>query len=256
MDNPLTARNLRIDLDYDGTDFRGFVPQPGLRTVGGELQRVLERVLGSPTRVIPAGRTDSGVHARGQVVSFRTESDIGLDELKGALNALVGQDVVVHEVSEVAREFDARKSAKSRRYGYAIWNATSRNLWERRWSAHVDAPLDPEAMDQACRPLVGLHDFAAFRTHRTQDDPRRRTMREVYCAHWRRDESDPRMLRFEIEADGFLRHMVRTIVGSAVQVGLGKLPASGILGMLERGERAGAGPTAPANGLALIGVTY
>ena len=249
-------RNVRINLDYDGTDFRGFVPQPGLRTVGGELERVLDRVLSRPTRVTPAGRTDSGVHARGQVVSFHTESAIPVDDLNGALNPLVGQDVVVLDVAEADPAFDARRSAKRRRYAYAIWNGPIRNVWQRRWAAHVDSALDPDAMDEACRPLVGVHDFAAFRTHKAQDDPGRTTTREVYWARWRRDEMDPRILRFEIEADGFLRHMVRTIVGSAVQVGLGKLPAAGIAEMLQRGERAAAGPTAPAHGLTLIGVTY
>lgn len=245
-----------MDLDYDGTDFRGFVPQPGLRTVGGELEAALERVLGAPIRVTPAGRTDSGVHARGQVASFETNSKLPSADLKRALNALIGQDVVVREVCDGPPGFDARRSARARRYGYAIWNGPDRNVWQRRWMGHVQSELDLEAMDCACQALVGKHDFAAFRTHQAQDEPGRETIREVYAASWRRDEIDPHIIRFEIEADGFLRHMVRTIVGSAILVGLGKLPVGAMAEMLARRERAASGPTAPASGLTLLKVTY
>lgn len=249
-------RVIRIDLQYEGTDFRGFAPQPGARTVGGELEAVLRRVLGEPVRVTPAGRTDSGVHAIGQVASFRTLSDLPMEEIKLALNALVGRDVLIQQVSEAPPDFDARRSAQSRRYGYAIWNERERSLWDRRWTAHVEEPLDVKAMQRACEPLVGRHDFAAFRTHRTQDPPQRGTVRRVLAAQWRRDASVSSILRFNIEADAFLRHMVRSIVGSAILVGQGKLPASALAAMLAKGERAEAGPTAPALGLTLLEVKY
>jgi len=181
-------RTIRLDVEYDGTDFRGFAPQPRARTVGGELEEVLQRVLGQRTRVTPAGRTDTGVHARGQVVSLHTESAIPCSELKRALNALVGQDLLVRTVNDVDESFDARKSAETRCYGYAIWNGPDRNVWERRWMGHVDMPLNVDTMNDACQALVGRHDFAAFRTHRTQDDPTRGTVRRVLSsmgARWR-----------------------------------------------------------------------
>lgn len=249
-------RTLRIDLEYDGTNFRGFAPQPGLRTVGGELEAALGRVLGEPIRVTSAARTDSGVHARGQVVSLLADSGVVLADLKKALNALIGPDMLVRDVCDAPAGFDARRSARTRRYGYAIWNGPERNVWERRWTVHIDEPLDMEAMHDACQALVGRHDFGAFRTHQAQDDPGKGTIRRVHGAGWRRDEADPRILRFEIEADAFLRHMVRTIVGSSILVGLGKAPRTAFTAMLAGGERAAAGPTAPASGLALLEVTY
>src|SRR5436309_1192810 len=163
-------RTIRLDVQYDGTDFHGFAPQPAARAVGGELEDVLERVLGQRPRVNPAGRTDTGVHAKGQVVSFQTESAMSCAELKRAVNALVGSDLLVKEVSDAPDGFDARRSAETRCYGYSIWNGPDRNVWERRWMGYVGGPLDVEAMDRSCQHLVGKHDFAAFRTHRSQDD--------------------------------------------------------------------------------------
>jgi tRNA pseudouridine38-40 synthase len=249
-------RVLRIDLDYDGTDFRGFAPQPGARTVGGELERVLSLVLGEPVRVTPGARTDSGVHAQGQVVSVRTGANASETEVKRALNALVGQDVWVRNVVAVDPAFDARRSARSRRYRYRIWNSTERSVWERRWSVQIGGGLDVDAMHEACQLLLGKHDFAAFRTHRAQDDVERSTVRRVIASDWRRDSIEPGEVTFEIEADAFLRHMVRTIVGSSILVGQGKLPVAALSEMLKTGERAAAGPTAPAQGLTLMEIKY
>ncbi len=249
-------RVIRLDVEYEGTDFYGYAPQPGLRTVGGEIEGVLARVLGESIRAVPGARTDAGVHARGQVVSFETRSETPAQEIRRALNALLGKDVSVLGAGEVAPGFDARRAARSRRYAYAIWNARERTVWHRRSTWHVEAPLDVPAMEAACQPLVGMYDFAAFRTHRSQDDPNRTTVRRVLGATWRRDEDVPAIIRFDIEADGFLRHMVRSIVGSAMLVGEGKLPIGAMSEMLARGERASAGPTAPAEGLTLLAVTY
>ncbi len=250
------VRVIRLDIEYDGTDYRGFAPQPNARTVGGELERVLGRVCGEIVRVTPGGRTDSGVHARGQVVSFRTSSPIATGELKKAINALVDPDLYVKDVGEAASDFDARRSAVSRRYGYAIWNAPARSVWHRRWMGHVATPLDVERMNTACQVLLGRHDFAAFRTHQSQDPPGLGTERRVHAISWSRDETDGNVVRFEIEADAFLRHMVRTIVGSSILVGEGKLPVTGIGAMLDSRQRAAAGPTAPAHGLTLLEVKY
>lgn len=220
------------------------------------MSAVLARVLGETVRVTPGGRTDSGVHALGQVASMQTTSSVGVQDLKRALNALVGQDLLISEVVEVEPGFDARKDARSRRYEYAVWNGPDRSVVHRRWTAHVSDPLDVEAMDRACQVLLGRHDFAAFRTHRSQDDPLRSTVRGVTSIGWRRDRIEPRLVRLRIEADGFLRHMVRAVVGSAIRVGLGKAPVEWIGQILALEERAAAGPTAPASGLTLLEITY
>jgi tRNA pseudouridine38-40 synthase len=224
--------------------------------VGGELEAILARVCGERVRVTPGGRTDSGVHALGQVVSFRTHSVIAAGELKRALNALIGGDLFVRGVEDADDTFDARRSAQTRRYRYAIWNAPDRNVWRRRWMTHVETLLDAERMNAACQVLAGKHDFAAFRTHKSQDPPGLGTVRRVRSAVWSRSSADPNVVQFEIEADAYLRHMVRTIVGSAILVGSGKLPVDAVGQMLERRDRAAAGPTAPANGLTLLEVTY
>ena len=123
-------RVIRLDLEYEGTDFYGYAPQPGLRTVGGEIEGVLARVLGESIRAVPGARTDAGVHARGQVVSFETRSERPAQEIRRALNALLGKDVAVLGAGEAAPGFDARRAARSRRYAYAIWNARERTVWQ------------------------------------------------------------------------------------------------------------------------------
>jgi tRNA pseudouridine38-40 synthase len=248
-------RVIRLDIEYEGTDFHGYALQRHQRTVGGEIDGALTRILGEPIRTVAGARTDAGVHARGQVASFGTRSDMAVNEMRRALNALVGKDVAVNAVTDADPGFDARRAARSRRYEYAIWNAAARSVWDRRSTWHIGDHLDVPAMEAACQQLIGKHDFASFRTHRTQDDANRSTVRRVLCSNWRRDEATP-IIRFQIEADGFLRHMVRTIVGSAVLVGKGDLPVDAVEVMLARGERAAAGPTAPPQGLTLMEVTY
>lgn len=247
---------IRLDLEYEGTDFRGFAPQPGLRTVGGELTRALNQVLSDEIRIIPAARTDAGVHARGQVVSFSTATHLPSVELRHALNAVTGPDLWIRTADDAESGFDARRDARSRQYEYCVWNAADANIWHRRWAAHVPDPLDLDAMQRACQSLEGQHDFGAFYTHQTQDEPGKRTVRRVLSIEWQRDSLVPELLRFQIEADGFLRHMVRAIVGSALLVGLGKRPADGVRRMLDSRDRALAGPTAPAAGLTLMGISY
>ena len=252
----MSTRVLRLTLEYEGTEFRGFAAQPGLRTIEGELCGALGKISGERVRVTAGGRTDSGVHAKGQVVSFAMEAGMAVQGVRDALNALTGPDLWVRQAGEADPEFDARRDARSRRYQYRVWNAPDANVWERRWTAHVAGRLDVDAMDAACRPLKGRHDFASFYTHKAQDEPSKGTVRCVRDLGWTRDPSDSRMLHFEIEADAFLRHMVRCIVGSCLLVGEGRLPVEGITKMLEQRERAAAGPTAPAAGLTLVEVAY
>jgi tRNA pseudouridine38-40 synthase len=159
-------------------------------------------------------------------------------------------------VAEAPAGFEARRSARKLRYRYLVWNASEPNIWERRYMLHVKRPLNVEAMREACEPLVGRHDFASFRTHRSQDDGEIGTVRRVFSADWRRSGEHPEVVRFDIEADAFLRHMVRVVVGSTLLVGLDKQPVSSVGDALARHDRAAAGPTAPAHGLTLLEVTY
>jgi len=224
--------------------------------VGGELEQALERLTGKRPALTPAGRTDAGVHATGQVVSFRTASPVSAEVIKRAINAMAGRDLLVREALEAPTGFDARRSARARRYEYLIWNRPDRSVRDWRWSLHLPEPLDLGAMNRACAALVGEHDFAAFRTHAAQDDEARSTIRRVSYCRWIDDEPAPGFVRMEIEADAFLRHMVRAIVGSALLIGQGKLPSEAMAEILEQKDRAAAGPTAPAHGLTLVAVEY
>jgi len=249
-------RVIRLDVEYDGTQFHGFSPQPRQRTIGGELEQALERLTGARPALTPAGRTDAGVHASGQVVSFRTASPVSVEVIKRATNAIVGRDLLVREAQEAPPGFDARRSARARRYEYLIWTRPDRSVRDWRWSLHLPEALDLEEMNRACAALVGEHDFAAFRTHAAQDDEAQSTVRRVSYCRWIAAEPAVGFVRMEIEADAFLRHMVRVIAGSALLIGQGKLPGSAMAEMVEKRDRAAAGPTAPAHGLTLVGVSY
>ncbi len=247
-------RNLALALEYEGTAYFGFGIQPGLPTIQGELERALRTTLGHGVRVTPAGRTDAGVHATGQVVSFRTESKLDVAAVQRALNARLPADIVVRRVIEVPEWFDARRSARSRRYRYSIWRGEQRNVWLRRTSYHFSGHLDLDAMREATEKLLGRHDFAAF-TRKWGEERRRRlsTVRTVFQAEW---SNEGQLLHFDIAADAFLRHMVRTIVGSLLWVGRGRLTPEQFGRLLEPGTTTLAGPTAPPHGLTLTGVDY
>jgi len=179
-----------------------------------------------------------------------------VDVIKRATNAMVGHDLLVREAAEAAPGFDARRSAKSRQYHYLIWNRPDRSVRDWRWSAHLTEALDLEKMNRACEVLVGEHDFATFRTHAAQDDEAQNTVRRVSSCRWIDNEPAPGFLRMEIKANAFLRHMVRAIVGSVLLIGQGKLPGEAMAELLEKRDRAAAGPTAPAHGLTLVAVEY
>lgn len=245
---------VRLTVAYDGSGFRGFWPNDGVRTVGGELGQAVERVLGHPVVMSCAGRTDAGVHAHGQVVSFDAPAEgLDLDRLRQSVNRLCGPEIAVREAETVAATFDARHSATSRRYRYTILNREAPDPFLAATSWHVTAPLDLPAMRLARDPLIGEHDFTSF-CRRPRGEPQVSLVRRVLDAAWH-DLGDG-VLRFDIEASAFCHQMVRSIVGTLVDVGRGRLTAGDVAGIIRAADRHAAGQPAPPHGLMLWDVTY
>ena len=247
---------VRLLVAYDGTDFAGMAASPGVKTVGGALAASIERVLRHPVRLVVAGRTDAGVHAWGQVVSFDASAD-GFDPelLQRSLNKLCGPAIVVREVAVAPDSFDARYSARARRYRYTIVNRPWPDPFLVRTAWHVDSPLDLAPMRLACDPLFGEHDFSSFcRKPKVPDGVPFSMVRRVLDARWH--DLGEGILRFDIEATAFCQQMVRAIVGTIVEVGVGKKRAGDMTGILRGHDRALAGQLAPAHGLCLWEVVY
>lgn len=240
----------RLLLEYDGTAYSGWQLQANAPTLQGVIEEALAKVLRHPARLHAAGRTDAGVHALGQVATFRSERVLDLRELCKALNALTPSDIAVREVSEVAESFDARRSATGRVYEYRIWNRPWRSAFWHRFTWHVPQPLDARAMSLAASLLVGEHDFSAFRASDCQSES---GIRRV--SHSGVSEADS-LCTYRIQANAFVKHMVRTIVGTLVQVGSGALAPDTLGDILTSRERTRAGATAPPQGLVLVGVCY
>ncbi|MHB1319377.1 MAG: tRNA pseudouridine(38-40) synthase TruA [Anaerolineae bacterium] len=241
-------QNYRMTLAYDGTDFCGYQCQPGRRTVQDTIEQALDKVTQTGIRVAGAGRTDSGVHAVGMVVSFRSDWRHEPDELERALNAVLPGDVAVRDLERVAETFHARYSATSREYIYRVYESPVRLPHLDRYSWRLQGCLDPDRLRTASAMLVGEADFRAF----GQAPDGKSTVRSVYRAEW---VQAPQVRwnvpewEFWIEANGFLRGMVRRIVGSLVQVGQGTAEPEGIRGTLAARDPALAGAPAPACGL-------
>ena len=253
---------LRLLVAYDGEGFRGFAPNPGVRTVAGLLSEALERRLGYPVRLTCAGRTDAGVHARGQVVSLDVaDGDASADALAGlrvALNRMCGPEVAVLAATSASDDFDARFSALHRSYRYSIWTAEHPDVFRRRQVWHVARELDIGAMNAAAGLLCGEHDFAAFcaRSEQVTDGALRvaPTVRRVLRARWSRPE--PSLLTFDITANSFCRQMVRSVVGTLVEVGRARRHPEDMTRILRSRDRAAAGNVAPPHGLCLWSVGY
>lgn len=242
------CRRLALVLEYDGSCYGGSQLQKRAPSIQGELETALRKLTGERLRVAFAGRTDAGVHARGQVAAFTTTSTLETDVFVRGLNAWLPEQIAVRRALEVPEAFDPRRHAGSRTYRYTIYNAPVRSPLWRACAWHVAEPLDAAAMQEGAAELVGEHDFAAF--------SRREGVRTVRCV--RRCEAVRRgpIVTVELEANAFLRQQVRRTVGALVQVGSGRLSAAGFRGLLRRAEPASAGPLAPAHGLCLLRVSY
>jgi tRNA pseudouridine38-40 synthase len=231
---------------YEGTRYAGFQVQPNAPTVQGELERALATICGEQVRIAGAGRTDAGVHAIGQVISFRSATSLDPAAIGRGVNALLPADIAIRDVEEADEDFHARYSATGRTYEYRIRNAPQRDPLERHREHWLPQRLDTDAMTEATRPLVGRQDLSAFAI----GPGGTRTVRRAEWAH------EGTLLRFTIEADAFLRGMVRAIVGTLLWVGTGHTPAERVREIVASRDRAQAGPNAPAQGLCLIEVSY
>lgn len=241
---------LAMVVEYDGTEYSGWQVQPDRPTIQQALETALGTILGHAVRVEASGRTDAGVHALGQVAAFSTERRVELRALHKGLNALAGAGIVVRELREAAESFDPRRDARRRTYEYSIDNRPWPSPFRARYAWHVHAPLDIDSMQQAARLLVGEHDFASFQAADCDADG---SIRRVFESGWRRRDEE---IVYRVSATAFLRHMVRTIVGTLVEVGRRERAVESFDALLAARDRKLAGPTAPAQGLALVRVDY
>jgi len=236
-------------IEYDGSGYAGFQVQPGRPTIQGEIEAALLRLTGEQVRILGAGRTDAGVHAEGQVIAFDTEWRHPLSHMQRGLNALLPRAIAVKELAPAPAGFHPRFDARSRRYRYRILNQPIRSPLNERYAWHVPRALDVQAMQAATRCLVGIHDFATF-GQPTQGEA---TVREVMEVTWR---CSGRLIQVEIEANAYLRNMVRCIVGSALQVGTGDCSVEAFRERFQARDRSQSGPPAPPHGLCLVKVCY
>jgi tRNA pseudouridine38-40 synthase len=244
-------RNIKLLIEYDGTNYLGWQVQPRGPTIQGTLEEKLRLLTGELIQLIGSGRTDSGVHALGQVAHFKTQSQMDIGSMQRALNSLLPHDIVIQKIEEVEEGFHARRHSKSKLYEYRILNRNLRSAIHRGYVWHIPQKLNLMEMRKATRRLVGEHDFSSFRSVGSST---RTTVRRVIRAEWKRRQDD--LIRFEIEANGFLKQMVRSIVGTLVEVGKGRIDAAEFRKILDSKDRRKAGPTAPAQGLFLKEVKY
>lgn len=239
----------RLDLAYDGSGFHGYARQADVRTVQGELEDALAQVVGDVETQV-AGRTDAGVHARGQVVSLRTGGEVDAARLQRSLASMLGPEIVVWRVRQVEDGFDARFSARSRTYRYRLLNRTLPDPFLRRFTWHVPHPLDLEGMRRAARHFLGEHDFASF----CRPGEGRSTVREVLDAEWWWEDQE--LASFQVRARAFCHQMVRSLVALCVEVGRGRVEADRVAEIIEARDRGAARGAAPPHGLILWEVEY
>jgi tRNA pseudouridine38-40 synthase len=244
-------RNIKLTIEYEGKSYLGWQVQPKGPTVQGTIEEQLRRLTRETVHLISSGRTDAGVHAIGQVAHFKTQHPMDCPTLRRALNSLLPADIMIREVEEVDQDFHARKDCKSKVYEYRVLNRNVRSVFLREYAWHISQPLDLGEMKKAAQRLIGEYDFSSFRSVGT---PTRTAVRNVIRAEWKRDREG--LLTFEIEANGFLKQMVRAIVGTLVEVGKKKITPEDFGQILESKDRTKAGPTAPAHGLFLKEVKY
>ena len=243
-------RNLKLTLAYDGTSFHGWQVQPQLRTVQGELEEALEKLFNHEVAVTGSGRTDAGVHAHGQVANVETIRTMETNAVLRGANALLPREIRVLAVEDADPDFHARRSARSKTYQYRIWRNPVVSPFECRYVYLFRYPLDEALVDGSTRCFVGTHDFTSFCATATQVENRTRT---IYEACWTRSETE---WTFNIRGNGFLQHMVRTIVGTILEIGQGRISLEQLHSIFAARDRRMAGPTAPASGLHLMKVEY
>ncbi len=263
----MSTRWLKLTISYDGGAYSGWQVQPDKPTVQGTFEATWQRLTQESIRVTAAGRTDAGVHALGQVVGLATETRLTNDELHRGLNALLPDDVAVVTIEDARESFHATYDAVGKRYRYHIHNARSPSVFTRHFAWHYPQPLDAAAMHRAGQALVGRHDFSSFETAGSERPDSVRTIHELHVAASLRDANSPvserlphvyssRLITLDVAGDGFLYNMVRTIVGTLVEVGTGKRDVNWPAEVLAACDRRRAGQTAPPHGLFLVRVDY
>ena len=243
-------RVIRMTLQYVGNRYRGWQTQSRGGTVQDVLEASLSRILNERVRVHGAGRTDRGVHARGQVASFETENPLALERLHSGLNALLPDDIAAMECDEAPEGFHARHSARRREYSYQVWRGRVCTPFARPFVYHLHRPLDLDAMGEAARGVIGSHDFTSFCAAQSIEGP---MQREVLESSW---SEQGELWIYRVAAESFLHHMVRNLVGTMIEVGLRRRGAEEMGAILDARDRRAAGPMAPTQGLFLEKVHY
>ena len=244
-------KNFKLTIEYDGTAYRGWQRQAQGPTIQGEIEKAIRSMTRAAATLTGSGRTDAGVHALGQVANFRCATRLSADIFQRGLNSLLPPDIVIRRCEAVAEQFHARFDAQNKTYRYRILNRPTPAAIGRLYAWHVRQTLDRKCMSRAAAHLLGTHDFSAFEA---SGSPRAHSVRCVLRADV--TASEPDGLVVEIQADGFLRFMVRNIVGTLVMVGLGRMPPEAVRRILASRDRAQAGATAPPHGLFLVEVQY
>jgi tRNA pseudouridine38-40 synthase len=247
------VRRIKIELSYDGTDYHGWQVQPGLATIQGTLEAVLGEIETRPVAVAGSGRTDAGVHALAQVAGFNIENPIPVENLRKAMNRLLPYDIRVTRAEEAPLAFHPRYDAKRKTYEYRVFRAEICPPFERRYVYHHPYPLRTDEMIEIAPLLAGDHDFAAFAATDERDELGASKVRSIFCSAL---ALDGERLLYRVTGSGFLKHMVRNIVGVLLEVGKGNVDRDGLLARLEPGCSIPAGPTAPPRGLFLVSVEY
>ncbi|MGH9948227.1 MAG: tRNA pseudouridine(38-40) synthase TruA [Pyrinomonadaceae bacterium] len=248
--------NFKLLIQYDGTDFHGWQVQENDRTIQGELERVIGTLEDAPVAVVGSGRTDAGVHAEGQVANVHLNRSFTPGRLRAAINGNLWRDIRILNVERVPDEFHARFSAKQKTYVYRIVNAPVMSPFWRRFALHISRPLDIARMTEASRFLLGEHDWTAFSSAKADGDNKIRNVIDCSLESLWDERAKAAIIEFRITANGFLRYMVRSIVGTLLEVGQGVKDSDTIHTALVTGDRSLAGKTAAANGLSLLSVDY
>lgn len=243
-------QNLKLIVEYDGTGYHGWQVQPGLPTIQGVLQEAVKRISGEEVSITSAGRTDAGVHALGQVANFCTRKEFTPDRWQRALNGLLPPDIAVCRVEQAPADFEARRSARDKTYRYTILNAPYPSALERHRLLHIPEPLDLASMAEAAATLIGEYDFSTFRAANAEPP---NAVRHIYEARFVAEGS---RLQFIVTGNGFLKHMIRIMVGTLLDVGRGRLTPEHFRQILDSKDRQRAGKTAPPHGLCLMLVRY
>ncbi|RJQ53704.1 MAG: tRNA pseudouridine(38-40) synthase TruA [Actinobacteria bacterium] len=246
-------RNIRLILEYNGERYAGFQRQPDRPTIQSELEKALSTLLGEKIEIVAAGRTDAGVHAWGQVVNFKTNSDIICFKIRWSTNGMLPDDIVATSCEEVSLDFDARRDAKRRVYKYFILNRLYPSAFFSHFTYFLARKLNLTAMRQAASYLIGEHDFSSFCTTDAAGGNVRKIERVDIL---REDDLVKELVSIHVEGQAFLHNMVRIVAGTLIEVGLGNMPPERVAEILESRDRTKAGPTAPARGLVLVEVEY